>query len=306
MTKFTATLITRAWAIRRVAAARFGLAVNTVVWSECLRMARAQSPMVIFEAEGYRLEVSGDFATLSSGSQSQSLRLAPADTTMLHSVAGALKKAGKNPADYFQIGGFHVLRRAALAAWQAAVAGRAAEKKAELAAEIAAQGRPALILHGGYMSQAALAYVRDLNAVERANLDPAYAARAVMTVGDWTAIALPVAEAFLKGKARQQDEPWISHCESRVIAITPAEWDALIAADRAAAAARAAKEAQKTGAAAARIEAARKIAESTGAPVEIDQMMVECSHREEDCSFDLLARFVRPDGSRFSTQTHCH
>jgi len=39
--RFTADLNRRAWAIRRDAAARFGLKVTAISWAECLKLARA-------------------------------------------------------------------------------------------------------------------------------------------------------------------------------------------------------------------------------------------------------------------------
>ncbi len=39
--RFTADLNRRAWAIRREAAARFGLKVTAISWAECLKLARA-------------------------------------------------------------------------------------------------------------------------------------------------------------------------------------------------------------------------------------------------------------------------
>ena len=47
-------------------------------------------------------------------------------------------------------------------------------------------------------------------------------------------------------------------------------------------------------------------AETTGEPVEVDQLMDECDGTATECTFDLVRRMIRGDGSRFTIRTHCH
>ena len=44
---FTSALIKKTWAIRREAAARFGVGVMSIVWRECLAMAKAATKAVV-------------------------------------------------------------------------------------------------------------------------------------------------------------------------------------------------------------------------------------------------------------------
>lgn len=267
---------------------------------------------IIYSAANYVLSSQGDFATLSNGTRTQTLPLRQGVDEIPPGLAAALKRAGHHPADYFCVAGTHVIRRAALEAWTAAVEARiaereaeAAERKAAIAREIAERGRRALALHDAYLTKASLLFVREMHAEEAARLAPWYAARALVPLGEWTAIDPAVADEFLTGRDRQNDY-WLSTGESRVILISEAEWDALLARDRARVEAARAAKAEAETAEAARIEAARQQAEQRGEPVEIDRAMDECDGTATDCSFDLVRRMIRGDGSRFTLRTHGH
>lgn len=265
----------------------------------------------IYAAPQYILTVAGDTATLSSGTKSQTMPLRHGDDIIPAPMVSALKKGGQNPADYFAVAGRYVLRRAALAAWTAAVDARIAERKAEgaskaaaLAADIAARGQRALVLHGSFLLNAALAWVRPMDAAESARFAPELRATGKVAMGEWTALNRPLVDQFLAGK--RSNDGWLPTTESVVILISEEEWGALESGNLAVLEAARTARAEKESAEAARIESARAEAEMAGEPVEVDRVMDECDGTEQECSFDLIRRMIRPDGSRFVIRTHCH
>ncbi len=268
--------------------------------------------MNIYTDQNYSLSVSGDVATLTNGVKVQTMPLRHGDDVLPASLAAALKRAGQNPADYFAVAGRYVLRRAALPAWTAAVEARIAERHAEkaaadaaLAADIAARGQRALVLHGSYLLNSSLVFVRPMEAAEASKFAPELRASAKLAMGDWIDIAAPVAQAFLASRPRQNDG-WLPGTESVVILISGQEWNALASGETARIEALRAERVAAEAAEAARIETARQQAEQTGEPVEVDRLMGECDGTAADCSFDLIRRMVRGDGSRFTIRTHCH
>jgi hypothetical protein len=268
--------------------------------------------MNIYTAPNYSLSVAGDTATLTNGKNTQTMPLRHGDDTIPAGLAAALKKAGQDPADYFAVAGRYVIRRAALQVWSEAVEARIAERHAEkaaadaaLAADIAARGQRALVLHGSYLLNSSLVFVRPMEAAEAEKFAPEFRASGKLAMGEWTSIAAPVAQAFLAGRERQNDG-WLNGQESVVILITDAEWEALLSGEAVRVEAARAARAEKEVAEAARIETSRQQAEQTGEPVEIGRFMDECDGTEQDCSFDLIRRMVRGDGSRFTLRTHCH
>ncbi|GEM_PF-2171130 len=266
----------------------------------------------IYSATNYALTVQGDVATLTNGTKTQTMPLRHGDDEIPAGLVAALKKAGQDPAEYFAVAGRYVLRRAALAAWTAAVEARIAERHAEkaaadaaLAADIAARGQRALVLHGSYLLNSSLVFVRPMEAAEAEKFAPEFRASGKLAMGEWTAITSTVAKAFLAGRPRQNDG-WLNGMESVVILISEEEWNALLSGEAVRVEAARAARAEKEVAEAARIETSRQQAEQTGEPVEIVRFMDECDGAEQDCSFDLVRRMVRGDGSRFTLRTHCH
>ena len=266
----------------------------------------------IYTTSGYSLTVQGDVATLTNGVKTQTMPLRHGTDEIPAALAAALRKAGQRPADYFCVAGRYVLRRAALSAWTAAVDARIAERHAEkaakdavLTADIATRGQRALVLHGSYLLNSSLVYVRPMDEAEAARFAPELRATGKVAMGEWTSIAAPVAQAFLAGRPRQNDG-WLPGCESAVILISEAEWNALIEGEAARVEAARAARAEKEAAEAARIEAARQQAEQTGEPVEVEKSMDECDGTASDCSFDLVRRMIRGNGERFVLRTHCH
>lgn len=268
--------------------------------------------MNIYTATNYALTCEGDIATLTNGTKKQTMPLRHGTDEIPAPLAAALRKAGQNPADYFAIAGRYVLRRAALAAWTAAVEARIAERHAEkaskdaaIAADIDARGQRALVLHGSYLVNASLVYVRPMDEAEAARFAPEFRTTGKVALGDWANIAAPVARAFLAGRPKQNDG-WLVGVESVVILITEAEWNALLSGEAARIEAVRAERVAIEFAETARLEAARKHAEGMGEPVEIERVMDDCDGTETDCSFDLIRRMIRGDGSRFTIRTHCH
>ncbi len=266
----------------------------------------------IYTDKTYVLSVSGDTATLTNGSRTQTMPLRHGNDAIPAGLIAALKKAGQNPSDYFCVGGRYVLRRAALPAWTAAVEARIAARHAEkaatdaaLAADIAAHGQRALVLHGSYLMQSSLVFVRPMEAAEAAKFAPELRATAKLAMGEWTSIAAPVVQAFLASQPRRNDG-WVPGQESVVILVTEEEWNALVSGETSRIEAIRAERVAADTAEAVRIEAARQQAEQTGSPVEIDRLMDECDGSESDCSFDLVRRMIRGDGSLFTLRTHCH
>jgi len=219
--------------------------------------------MNIYTDNSYILSVEGDRATLSNGKKEQTLPLRQGIDEIPAALATALKKAGQNPADYFCVAGQHVLRRAALPAWTAAVEARIAERHAEkaakdaaLAADIAARGQRALVLHGGYLINASLVYVRSMSVEESAKFQKELRATGMLVMGDWTRIDPTVAQAFMDRQPRRNDG-WLPRQESVVILITEEEWNALASGHLAALNAEKTANAEKAAVEAASIEAAR-------------------------------------------------
>lgn len=266
----------------------------------------------IYTAPNYTLTTAGDTATLTNGARSQTLPLRHGSDVIPAGIIAALKKAGQNPADYFCIAGQHVLRRAALPAWTAAVDARIAERHAEkavadaaLAADIAARGQRALVLHGNYLLNSSLVYVRAMEAAESERFAPELRASAKQAMGDWTRINHETVQKFLNGQPRRNDG-WLAGQESVVMLISETEWNAMMADDLAMLEAAKAAKAEKIEAETARIEAARQQAELTGEPVEVDRLMDECDGTVTECSFDMIRRMTRADGTQFTLRTHCH
>lgn len=264
----------------------------------------------IYTAPQYTITVDGDVATLSNGTKSQKIPLRHGVDKIPTGYITALKKAGQNPADYFSVGGNSVLRRAALPAWTAAVDARIAERHAEraakdaaLAADIAVRGQRALVLHGAYLLSSALVYVRPMDAAEVERYAPEYRNSAFCPMGEWTSLDSEVVKKFIHGRRKSGHFP---HMESVVFLVSEEEWNALESGNIAALEAKKAKKAEKAAAEAARIETARQQAQETGNPVEVDRIMDECDGSVSECSFDLVRRMIRPDGTRFTLRTHCH
>lgn len=268
--------------------------------------------MNIYADGGYVLTSHGDNATLTNGTKTQTIPLRHGDDILPAGLVAALRKAGQNPADYFAVGGRYVLRRAALAAWMAAVDARIAERHAEkaakdatIAADIAARGQRALVLHGSYLLESSLVFVRPMDGAEAARFAPEFRATGKVAMGEWTSIASPVAQAFLSSRPKQNDG-WLPGVESVIILITEAEWNALLSGESARIEAVHAERVAVEAADAVRVETSRQQAEQTGEPVELDRVMDNCDGSEPDCSFDLIRRMIRGDGSRFTLRTHCH
>lgn len=268
----------------------------------------------IYQDKNYTLAVENDRAVLSNGTKQQTLPLRHGVDEIPTGLAGALKKAGQKPDDYFCVAGRYVLRRAALPAWTAAVDARIVERHAEkaaadaaLAADIAARGQRALVLHSSYLMDASLVYVRPMDEAEAAIFRQDLQATGKVAMGDWTRITPAVAQAFLAGlPLSRRNDGWVDGQESVVILITEQEWNTLLAGDTAALDAEKAEKSAKAAAEVSRIEAARHQAKQTGEPVEIDRAMDECDRSVEDCSFDLVRRMILGDGTRFTLRTHCH
>ena len=268
--------------------------------------------MNAYTAPNYILTVAGDTATLSNGTKTQTMPLRHGTDEIPAALAAALRKAGQRPADYFCVAGRYVLRRAALSAWTAAVDARIAERHAEkaakdaaLTADIAARGQRALVLHGNYLLNSSLVFVRPMTEAESANFATDLRPTGKVAMGEWTSIAAPVAQAFLAGRPRQNDG-WLNGQESAVILITEPEWDALQSGESARIEALRAERVADEAAEAARIETARQQAEQTGEPVEVERVMDDCDGSAPDCSFDLIRRMIRGNGERFVLRTHCH
>lgn len=266
--------------------------------------------MTIYEAAGYALSAEGDVAILASGERRQRIPLRHGADEIPAGLAAALRKAGQDPADYFCVAGSHVLRRAALAAWTAAVdarsAGRRAEKAAAdaaLAADIAARGRRALVFHELYLTRASLVYVRPMTPDEAAEFRPELRATGFVALGDWTPVSARIARDFAQDR---RPDGWVAGQESSVFTVSDSEWTALDAGGAAEREAEKAEKAGKAAAEAARAETARRLAAETGEPVEIGRRMEACDGTAEECSFDLVRHMIRGDGTRFSTRTHCH
>jgi len=266
----------------------------------------------IYTAPNYEITAHGDAASLSCGSKTQTMLLRHGTDDIPAALAAALKKAGQTPSDYFCVAGRYVLRRAALPAWTAAVDARIAERHAEkalkdslLAADIAVRGQRALVLHGSYLLNSSLVYVRPMDADEAAKFSPELRETAKLAMGDWTSIQSEVAQAFLNGQPRRNDG-WLPGQESVVILLSEKEWTALLAGDLAALTARTAEKTEKAAVETARIEAARQQAETSGEPVELNRLMDECDGSVSDCSFDLVRRMIGANGVRFTLRTHCH
>lgn len=56
----------------------------------------------------------------------------------------------------------------------------------------------------------------------------------------------------------------------------------------------------------AKLAEAKALAASSGKPVEIERWTDECDGSADECSMDLIVRFVRPDGSITTRRTHAH
>lgn len=263
------------------------------------------------ENDGYTLTAIGDVVTLTNGARSQKIPLRHGTDEIPVRIAAALQQAGQNPIDYFAVAGSAVIRRAALPAWTAAVEARIAErlvekadKEAAISIEIAARGKRALVLHGGYLLNSSLVFVRPMDAAESERFVPELRATGMVALGEWTSIRSDIAQQFLM--IRKGNDGWLAGQESVVILISAAEWAALESGNVAALEAEKAKKTETIRAEITRIETARQQAEQSGEPVEIGRFVDECDGTATDCSFDLVRRMIRCDGSRFLLRTHCH
>jgi hypothetical protein len=251
---------------------------------------------IIYTDGDYSITLHGkDQAKISKGNQTQIIRLKAASETLGAINLKAMKKAGLNPADYAEVDGV-IIRRAALDSWTAAVAARRIERQAETAAQaaadaalIASQGQRALILHGAYLLEQAIAYVVVIDD------------QTARTVGDWTAIEREPVNALLDAGINGPRRG-LNGLESSVIIITAAQWDGLIAASATIRAERAAVKAATIQAAADRIATAQAKAAATGQAQEIDCELIET---ETEDGLVWLRRMIRADGTTYTARTIC-
>lgn len=276
---------------------------------------------IIYTDGSYQISIQHGRGVLTNGAKTTRFPLRSPASEIPAGHITALRKQGANPADYFFVGtpgDGALLRRAALPAWEAAVATEKARKYAEkaakdaqIAAEVATQGQKALMFWDGNL-KAALVIVRPATFAEKAGLAEWYA---VGLYTELSSIAIdhdsagPLFHEFRLHETQGNDKRTRAQ-ESCIWFITDAQWDAFIAADRQALADRteewleeklAAKRAESD-----RLNAALMEAAHTGQPVEIERHMTECDGTQPDCSFDLIRRLITGSGNIITTRTHCH
>ncbi|OQW91323.1 MAG: hypothetical protein BWK79_17145 [Beggiatoa sp. IS2] len=233
------------------------------------------------------------------------------DTTIPEKLAKSIRGQGKDPANYFCVANQYVMELGFLQEWTEMVNSVIAKRKAESAAKLAAEqkiiettARPVLALWDSNLRKVSVLYVNGSK-----------------PVGDWSHISGSVATRFITDHRSGQkfDGTLTIGMESGFFYITQQEFDVLIAQTKieelvGELAAETAKfeakvEAQKQEAQKqieTRIAEATAKAEATGLPVEIARYTVPCDGSACECSFDLVADFVRGNGEQFKTRTHCH
>jgi len=267
----------------------------------------------IYRNGNYVITVSENGAQLSNGTKTTALEWRKAVTELNSYQLKQLKQLKANPADYVSVG-LVMVRAAAAAAWDAAVDTEMARRRAETAtkaakeaAEIAAEGRRALILHGHYLTDASLGYVRDLHLDEQAKWSTRGSRQIVRTIGPWTAVDFTAATAMFTARRAEDAQIFdLATEESAVIEVTAEEWDGLVEATHEKAAAKAAAKAAKAQAKDDAKAAAFAKARVANTPVEIERLMVECDGSVGDCSHDLMIRRIHPDGQIRTQRVHCH
>lgn len=254
---------------------------------------------IIYQDKQYKITHKGNSIMLTNGNKAVPVPLqAPGE--MPDKVAEQLKKAGANPADYFFVGTLtrgSAIRIAALKSWNAAVAEEAEKTKKEMK-----QARPALVFHDSYLIESSLVMVRPATDEERAKVADWLKPILVCPVGDWTSIDVKITDSRVE---RLEKAGELFAGSNVVYWVTEKMWDILLdeknqqCADKKSAKA-AAKKTESD-----RIESARAKADRTGEPVEIEREMVD-DDSVQDNSFSLWQKFIRADGSTFTTTTPMH
>jgi len=263
----------------------------------------------IYRNGNYVITVSENGAQLSNGTKTTALEWRKAVTELNSYQLKQLKAAKANPADYVSVG-LVVVRAAAAPAWDAAVDAEMARRRAETAAkqakesaEIAAEGRRALVFHGNYLLDASLAYVRELRADELTR----FVTGGLRAIGSWTHVDREAASAvFAEKKAEGAHIAPLATEEAIVIEVTASEWDALVAATEAKASAKASAKAAKAQAKDDALAAAFEKARTSNSAVEIERIMDSCDGSACECSHDLIIRRAHPDGQIRTSRVHCH
>ena len=272
----------------------------------------------IYTDGSYQILIQNGRATLTNGTRTTRFPLRSPAAEIPAGPLAALKKQGADPADYFFVGtpdNGALLRRAALPAWEAAVASEKArknsekaEKEAALAAEISATGQKALMFWDAYGTKASLVIVRPAYEKEKIGLVGWYAEHLHVELSAMS-IDRDAAQTLFQAFRLHEEQGNANHTlaqESVLWYLTDAQWDAFIAADRQAVADRTnGKEAAKKSELN-RIHAAVTEAAHTGTPVEIERSVVECDGTQSDCSFDLIIRSVTGSGNIITARNHCH
>jgi hypothetical protein len=257
--------------------------------------------------DGYTITLTGARVTIAKGAQTQKTRLTPA-RELSPSQTATVKKAGQNPSAFFSNADNVIIRAAAREAWDAAVASERVAKKTaaeaekqRAAAEIATDGQRALVLHGPYLIQAALVWVRPATDAETTRLSPEYRAIGLYRpLGDWTALDRRALDGFaMTGRERRA---LTTAEENSVILISEDEWTALLAASEAARQTSSAKKAAAAQAESDRLAAAQAEAARTGVMVEIARQLIET---ETEDGLVLLRTMIRGDGTRTTLRTIC-
>lgn len=271
----------------------------------------------IYQDGSYQITITNGRATLTNGTQKVVFPVRSQAPEIPANYLDSLKKAGQNPENFFFVGtpgNGTILRRGALPVWEAAVKAEQARlhaekeaKEAARAAEIASQGRKALMFWGPYATSASLVIVRPATDDEKSGLADWYAAGLYIEL-DSTSVDVDRANDLF-GKWNLKEQGNTKHTrreESCLWFITDAQWEEMLAADRQVKEEKIAAKKAEEQTEANRIEAARQQADQTGEPAEIGRYMDDCDKTQPDCSFDLIRRMIRGDGTIYTTRTHCH
>ena len=231
-------------------------------------------------------------------------------------AAAVLTSRGVAPANYLW-DGTHVIRynaetRAFLDALINEQREIEAEKDARRAAEKAITDAEAAAMPVLLVVQDALSYGNELcrarRLTERESVG--YSAREregrLVSLGAGVKLSPSCTETVKRVLSRTSDGSF-SGCDNYAVIVSQAEWDAIVAEQASAAAAKARElQAAADQAAAKRAEALSE-AQATGQAVVLRRWTTErCMHHDDECSFDNAVEWLRPDGTTKVTYTCCY
>jgi hypothetical protein len=270
----------------------------------------------IYSDTTYSITQEGNRAILKNGVQKISFPFCSPAAEIPKKYLASLRKAGKDPAEYFFVGTSQdgtLLRRAALPAWEAALADAQAEKRRETEQKETEkqvqiqQGKKGLLFYGNCIS-AALVRVRPATPDEGKKFAQWYREGLYIEL-DRQPLQFEVADRFCmewRLPETQRSGKWTQEQDSSLFLLTDEQWETLVQAEKEFHAAQIAAHQQKIVAEANRLEAARREAAQKGEPVELEQFTTSCDGRVTDCTFDIIRIFMMADGSTYTQRTHCH